>query len=99
MRDVTRIAEIVETLETEGYDVTTTYSGRCMYGRRCLGVTVDHSGHIFQLGQLLHEYDEMGEPRTDSMGLSVIVYWPAIDTADYNDHVKEEDDEEDLEDA
>ncbi len=97
MHDVDIIRELIETLEAEGLDVRTDYSGRCMYGARCLGVTVDHSGAIFQLGQLLHEFDWLGEPRTDNMGRDVIVYWPDVDTKDYNKAQAREDYEENME--
>ncbi len=97
MRDVDTIREIVETLEAEGYDVRTDYSGRCMYGHQCLGVTVPSSGAAFELGQLLHEYDSMGRTLSDSMGLDVIVYWPQVNTENYNKTEEGEEEGEEVE--
>jgi hypothetical protein len=66
-------------LEDQGYEVRLHYSGRAIYGAKCLGVIVGDTGHLFTLGQLLHEYD-LPTPRTDSMGRDVIAYWPDIRT-------------------
>jgi hypothetical protein len=69
------------------------YSGRCMYGRSCLGIDGDMSVIMANLlstamelaanGQL-HSFDRaeisdaIGNMRTDSMGRGIIVYFPDI---------------------
>ena len=78
----------------QGYDVTWTYSGRSMYGKQCLAVTLDQYDNIskfmFQLGFEVKEqycdddgseydvYDLFDEPREDSMGRGSVIYWPSI---------------------
>lgn len=67
------------------------YSGRGMYGKRCLGITTDSPERAIltliqvavdlgfegeDLQDLLLELDNMC---TDSMGRSAIVYWPKFE--------------------
>lgn len=77
------------------------YSGRGMYGARCVGVTIER-GEEMELGRDLADYElgEEGErlPRacTDSMGLDVILYWPAVEwTKACNPLAADPEDEED----
>lgn len=53
------------------------YSGRCMYGKTCPGITVDGDEN-----EVIEEAGARGirGARTDSMGRGVIVYWPGITT-------------------
>jgi hypothetical protein len=70
---------LVKTLQDADYDVRPAYSGRGMYGEKCIGVVVATAGEIFRLGQLLADYgDGISIPRTDNMGLQMIAYWPDI---------------------
>lgn len=52
-----------------------TYSGRGMYGVRCMGITTDNPDG------LVEEAAARGlrGARRDNMGLSTIVYWPRIE--------------------
>lgn len=99
MIDHDALRDVLEIVEAEGFDVRLEYSGRGMYGRKCLGITTDNMGDMFVLGQLLHEHDWMGRPSTDSMGRSAIVYWPSVDTTDYVAETMHSDEEEEYEDA
>jgi hypothetical protein len=76
----------------EGYDFYPDYSGRCMYGRKCVGIVHEDNvarmlmrlaGHVFDY--FLHEPDEaavafhhLEDIRQDNMGLGTITYWPNI---------------------
>jgi hypothetical protein len=78
----------------QGYEVTWTYSGRSMYGKQCLAVTLEQyespAQFMFQLGFEIKErycdddaseydvYDLFCEPREDSMGRGSVIYWPSI---------------------
>lgn len=60
------------------------YSGRGMYGERCLGFT-GSVGDLFQFAVRLAELDQdlatdLGDAgmRSDSMGRSEIFYWPSF---------------------
>jgi hypothetical protein len=63
-------------------EVRTTYSGRGMFGKECLGVAGEFKP--FQLGLALGADDELRdifqELRTceDQMGLGIILYWPDL---------------------
>jgi hypothetical protein len=79
------------------------YSGRCMYGKKCLGVTVKDIMKVF--AALIESSDEdnkseiahcVERARRDSMGYDTVVYFPNItydDSADENED--DDDDEED----
>lgn len=69
----------------EPAEMTATYSGRGMYGTKCVGIVVDGEGSMFGIGARLSQLDEdlaarLTETslRSDSMGLSVIYYWPQV---------------------
>lgn len=69
------------------------YSGRFMYGKKCLAVDGDDALSIFgrllatarqeddetRRDQLLNALEEAcGDCRTDQMGLGQVIYWPDI---------------------
>lgn len=77
----------------EPEDIWSDYSGRSMYGRTCLGYTgEDVTLFAFRLAvELAREGEDepdlfsveehlilLGDPRSDSMGRSVIHYWPNV---------------------
>jgi len=79
---------VQQVLEDHGhFDNVRSYSGRGMYGKSCLGVTM-RRGELseFDLGVLLagHQEEYSGnfspipKPSTDNMGLDMIAYWPSI---------------------
>jgi hypothetical protein len=55
------------------------YSGRAMFGRQCVSVTVPRgacmSDIILYMGDL---FKELGDYRKDTMGLDMVYYWPSI---------------------
>lgn len=60
--------------ETNG-KLTTTYSGRGMFGKRCVGVTVsDLTNALMIAGKV-----GLPKPNWDNMGLDMIIYWPSIE--------------------
>lgn len=74
---------LIEAIAQAGHEAQA-YSGRGMYGKQCVGVTVDDDASMwdlaFDLGKAQGEDgDRIPGPRTDSMGLRMIVYWPRIE--------------------
>lgn len=76
--------------DDEGIDLRTEYSGRAMYGATCIGIVADGIGSILRVIGILREdsrafdlYEALsvGNPRTDSMGMQTIFYWPSIRVA------------------
>ncbi len=73
-------------IEECGFE-TRSYSGRGMFGKECLGVTIEDSLLHF-VAELLDLAEEMSDvknlatalqnARTDSMGLGTIIYFPYI---------------------
>lgn len=75
-------------LEANEYEIRS-YSGRSMYGRTCLAVTVEDMSALFKLGAAVYEEmtvtcqkeaDMLFEIQThwDAMGRQYVVYWPEI---------------------
>jgi hypothetical protein len=87
-----------EELEQNFDDVRDDYSGRGMYGERCLAIVTDDSawtlrGEIEEIRDTCKQFDQHDEaddltlllskiPREDSMGLSSVYYWPSITIAE-----------------
>ncbi len=87
--------EIIEAIKDAGYEPES-YSGRGMYGKRCVGVTCENPvSTCIEIVQALAmssfndadefetvKFDEfchlLSDVKTDSMGMSTIVYWPNI---------------------
>jgi hypothetical protein len=74
--------------------VPRSYSGRGMFGKSCVGVTLDGEGSSFQLGAAVSaalldmdaddgpsDVEDLARLRvcTDSMGRGIIVYWPSVE--------------------
>jgi hypothetical protein len=60
------------------------YSGRFMYGKKCLAVDGDFSP--FALGFAIGQREELSEfeqvldsTKQDQMGLGIVLYWPRIE--------------------
>ena len=77
-------------LEKAGYE-TRSYSGRGMYGKKCLGVTC---GNVFKLfSDVLSAIDgcpydmldlnklssEFNTAQSDNMGMDIVVYFPDVE--------------------
>lgn len=83
MKPVKTIKDIIE---AAGY-TTRAYSGRGMYGKECLAVSLDISTQAFY-ADLLESTDRshtktitnaMRDGRTDSLGRGIILYFPNIE--------------------
>lgn len=76
---MTEVANMVEALREAGHEPYS-YSGRGMYGRRCVAVDVPSGASMLELGYALGlrgvDPSEFGEAKTDNMGLGIVVYWP-----------------------
>ena len=111
--------EFIQLVRDAGYGVRS-YSGRCMYGENCVGVTTkdpyglvagvmrsagmigidDTVDTVASIEQMIENKDDelqdlehlFSRTKTDSMGLSTIVYWPSLTWPE-----GEEDDEGDSE--
>lgn len=87
-----------ELIEDLGYE-TRSYSGRGMYGRECLGVTVEEPvSFALELGEAIGADDErsfgrLPAVRWDSMGRDYIVYFPNVPYDGENDESDEEDED------
>lgn len=76
-------------IESAGFDVRS-YSGRGMYGKVCLAVSVDYPGSFFVdvTREICRGEDDDNEQykrlkelkgyRTDQLGLGQVVYWPNV---------------------
>ena len=69
--------ELIDALQDAGYEPRS-YSGRNMYGARCVGVTLANTGMMWEMGHKIARGGEWSAPRTDSMSLGIIAYWPDI---------------------
>lgn len=74
-----------EIIEAAGYD-TRSYSGRGMFGRECLAVSIDVSESEFfsdlidvtDSSNIRIVSDAMRNVRTDSLGRGTILYFPSV---------------------
>lgn len=81
--------ELCDIFEDLGFTAFS-YSGRGMYGKRCLAINIDRGKNLFELGgQVARRVDElstdgeidfewMSDARTDSLGKGVVLYFPEI---------------------
>lgn len=81
MNIVQLIKDVAEEMDA---DFRSDYSGRCMYGRECVGVVTDQPFEFcLQLGiNIGAQGDTSNQPtdiRSDSMGRSTIIYFPGIE--------------------
>lgn len=59
----------------DDYSLSNTYSGRFMYGERCLSLSTRDRYVLSTLEEQLESLDiPMG--RVDSMGMGLVIYWP-----------------------
>lgn len=71
---------IISAAQDLGLEVIS-YSGRGMYGKKCLGVTGDFEP--YRLGVLVGKKLEPGDAspptsKQDSMGRGIVLYWPEL---------------------
>lgn len=82
--------EIAEDFCNEGFQVRS-YSGRGMGGERCLAVVCDNplatlqglfeglADRLEDLEQVRGLCESLGNPSSDSMGFSAVLYWPSVE--------------------
>lgn len=64
--------EILEDVANSiGADVYEDYSGRGMYGRKCIGISCEQYNYLDVIAAV-----GVTGAKTDSLGTGVIVYWP-----------------------
>lgn len=98
------VVELVKSFDNEDDFVVRSYSGRSMYGRKCLGI--DCRDPLECMGQLVcllcDQFEETSEVREvlewlgaasfDSMGLDYILYFPGLtwskDSEEENEYEK-----------
>lgn len=83
---------LIELIEDTGR-AAMSYSGRCMYGARCVAIDVDRNEEpllvVAEMAKAAAEDDDDGvtldafvyamqDVRTDALGLGAVVYWPNI---------------------
>ena len=76
---MTKAEKLIAALESAGYTCRR-YSGRAMYGKECVGVTIATPADSADVGAAMAkaglEAAVYGKPRLDSMGQAFILYWP-----------------------
>lgn len=82
------IHDAMDNAGIERANLRTDYSGRMMYGERCMGISVTYVSEILRFAAHLGAADAdladdlMDNTRSDSLGKSdTIYYWPAWTTA------------------
>jgi len=98
--DIEQFREICEAFEGAGYDVRE-YSGRGMYGKKCLGVVcgnplvaycdaIQEFANMNEDASEVSEFiDTLGHAQMDSMGLSSILYFPHVQWQEENEETEE----------
>mgnify|MGYP003395646932 CR=1 FL=1 len=74
---------LVAAINGAGYKARS-YSGRFMYGKECLGVTLSRGQSETDFVLDIAEFDPtvaqlLRHPTSDAMGLGIIIYWPSIE--------------------
>jgi hypothetical protein len=97
-----RMIDLLETVSES--ESPRSYSGRAMYGDRCVSITLDGDAELARLGaQLAIECDEderealldlLQNTRTDGMGRGIVAYWPRLAWPKDIDEDDKEDDED-----
>lgn len=73
--------------ETDGYEFYNNYSGRFMFGKKCVGIVCDDTSTVMMdLSQYLFEHgisdvrSALGTICYDNLGLQYIVYFSNVET-------------------
>jgi hypothetical protein len=84
---MTRPEAFAKALAEAGATVTSDYSGRYMYGDRCVGVTVKSIGDLLEAVYWLGRQDldgnyqaDIAHADMDSLGRGSIIYWREMQT-------------------
>ena len=81
-----KLGHYLNALEEAGYEPKA-YSGRGMYGKKCVSITGDEEERIsaWEVARALWfnnlDQDDLDvpAPRQDSMGLGIVLYWPGYE--------------------
>jgi len=77
------VTKFLDALEQAGYEPRS-YSGRGMFGKQCVSVSGDDVS-AWEVARALwyNNFDEddldVPEPRSDSLGLGIVLYWPSYE--------------------
>jgi hypothetical protein len=100
MPDREQFENLVRLLTDAGFPPRS-YSGREMYGKKCLGIVLESSSGLWPLAIELGKHEDdlpytftQREPKTDSLGLDVIAYWPGVEWIDLEEADEDEEEEE-----
>lgn len=74
-KTMTKTKKLIAAIENAGYEWRS-YSGRGMYGKECVGVTIRDKSDLIDLADAAKI---AGKPCTDDMGLGTIAYWPNVE--------------------
>jgi hypothetical protein len=69
--------KLIDTLQNAGYGPRG-YSGRGMFGKICVGVSLESESELWTMAQELIDIDGLHAPHTDSLGRGIIAYWPRV---------------------
>ena len=82
-----QVKRFIEALRDAGF-IPTAYSGRSMFGKQCVSVSTDEDSEDVSAWNvaraLWYQTDEdeelnIPEPRQDSLGLGIVLYWPSYE--------------------
>ena len=91
------VKKLIEALEDGGYDPQS-YSGRRMFGKRCVSVR-SQDVSLWDLAKYLFNeeydgtFDSLSEPLQDQLGLGYVLYWPSYEWPKDIECDEEEDDD------
>jgi len=72
-----RTNELWQIAQRVNGDYRSDYSGRGMYGSKCVAIVIEGRDQEYRMTK---ELEELGfpEPTWDSMGFGAVAYWPSI---------------------
>lgn len=89
---VDQVNDILDNADLPYESFRNDYSGRFMYGDRCVGFDVDSLTELGTLAIAIHEVlgdaegrDMVERARTDSMGLGYIIYFPHVTCSEWEE--------------
>jgi len=85
-------AKVKDFAEEGGLDFRGSYSGRCMYGKACVGVVAEDFASFLAFFAILvrnleddNDIESLTNVRQDSMGRQIIYYWPSIESEEFEE--------------
>lgn len=75
--------ELIDAIESADFEVTEDYSGRGMFGKRCIGFVAPNPLALAQVVAYIYDEDQrhqIADKATyDNMGTDVIIYFPTLE--------------------